>query len=547
MEDLNDGVLELVQQEGPMRARDLIFVLLVSQPALAFGEVMHELTMKADMLGRLEGAEHRPDTVELASDMGTPSFVGLPFTEAKDFFQKKQIMSPGEFRALDDRYKARGFTIAGVKNRKVLEDAHGALSAAISDGVSERDTMKRLRQAFVDGGEAWPGDFHMQTVFDQNILGAYAAGRYAQLTDAHVLKTRPFWQYRTAGDSRVRPAHRAMDKRIFPADSEVWQRWFPPNGFRCRCGVVSLSQGDVDAGKLTVGDKLPDRAEVDGQFTWLRPDPGFSGSPATQAAVDHKNAVLHEDAHASRALQDTPDGLNRIKKGEGEREARDEHRRKEADQMTGLSPAEVRAELEESFCVNAYPRVDELPAAGEAFVDWHSYSQNLFAQDQMVARVVQEDGLYGLRDRMSIVPKATYMRRWEPAAWPDPEVVYDDALARELGLDPAPPATTTARSTEYALRMRVRAGELPRLLELLEAAGQKQAGAVRKAWKVQDVRIATGEGMPSAADGDKWVEVWRNSRVRPDGTEIVTLSRERLKGWTARLIVVNRSLYEVLG
>lgn len=526
-----------------MRARDLIFVLMATPAVAGFAAAMHELTAKADMLAQLEGAAHEPDSLQLAEDIGTPTFVGLPFTEAKDFFAKKKIMSPGEFRALDDRYKARGFAIAGVTNRLVLEDAHSAISAAISDGVGERETMKRIKAAFVSRGVASPGDFHLQTVFDQNCLQAYAAGRYAQLTHADVIKTRPYWQYRTVGDNRVRPAHRAMNGKIFPANSPVWQKWFPPNGYRCRCGVESLSHAQVEGGKLEVSEKLPDRVQLpDGTFTWMRPDPGFAGSPATAEAADAAKAQIVEVAKHTGALQDTPDGLNRLKRGE--REARDEHRRQAVDRFSGLTPAEVEHELQSLPAFNVYPRADEAPADGEVHVDWHMYSQNLTTAEQMVTRVVQEDGLYGLKDRISVVPKSSYLKGWIKGEWPDPEVAYDDATAAALGL--ASPATV-ARSTEYALRLRARPEEVPSILKLLGECGRKGAGAVRKAWKTMDVRVTAGAGVDLPDDGTGWMTAWRNVQRLSSGGELVTLSRAPLKGWDARPVVINRSLWEYLG
>lgn len=62
-------------------------------------------------------------------------------------------------------------------------------------------------------------------------------------------KVAPFWKYLTAGDDRVREAHRLLDGVILPFDDERWRKIFPPNGWNCRCTVVSLTRNqakDVD-------------------------------------------------------------------------------------------------------------------------------------------------------------------------------------------------------------------------------------------------------------------------------------------------------------
>lgn len=45
-------------------------------------------------------------------------------------------------------------------------------------------------------------------------------------------------EYRTVGDDRVRPKHRAMDGIVQKIDSPFWDRAFPPNDWACRCTVI---------------------------------------------------------------------------------------------------------------------------------------------------------------------------------------------------------------------------------------------------------------------------------------------------------------------
>lgn len=47
-------------------------------------------------------------------------------------------------------------------------------------------------------------------------------------------------QYRTAGDDHVRPAHAALHGITLPPSHPFWQRYFPPNGWNCRCTVVQV-------------------------------------------------------------------------------------------------------------------------------------------------------------------------------------------------------------------------------------------------------------------------------------------------------------------
>ena len=47
-------------------------------------------------------------------------------------------------------------------------------------------------------------------------------------------------QYRTAGDSKVRPEHAALNGVTLPPSDPFWQTYYPPNGWNCRCTVVQV-------------------------------------------------------------------------------------------------------------------------------------------------------------------------------------------------------------------------------------------------------------------------------------------------------------------
>jgi SPP1 gp7 family putative phage head morphogenesis protein len=73
--------------------------------------------------------------------------------------------------------------------------------------------------------------------------------------DADVL---PLLQYQTVGDGRVRPTHQALDNIIRPISDPFWKQYYPPNGWRCRCTVIQLSEGqETDLSKFTPPEDVP--------------------------------------------------------------------------------------------------------------------------------------------------------------------------------------------------------------------------------------------------------------------------------------------------
>lgn len=47
-------------------------------------------------------------------------------------------------------------------------------------------------------------------------------------------------QYRTMYDKRVRRTHRMLHNITLPIESPFWDKYFPPNGWNCRCTVVQV-------------------------------------------------------------------------------------------------------------------------------------------------------------------------------------------------------------------------------------------------------------------------------------------------------------------
>lgn len=75
--------------------------------------------------------------------------------------------------------------------------------------------------------------------------------------DAEIL---PLLKYQTIGDERVRPEHVELDNIVRPVNSSFWDVNYPPNGWRCRCIVQQLSEGEesiTPSGDLPPVDDIP--------------------------------------------------------------------------------------------------------------------------------------------------------------------------------------------------------------------------------------------------------------------------------------------------
>ncbi|MBR5860425.1 MAG: minor capsid protein, partial [Bacteroidaceae bacterium] len=47
-------------------------------------------------------------------------------------------------------------------------------------------------------------------------------------------------QYRTANDDKVREEHALLHETTLPVNDPFWDKYYPPNGWNCRCTVVQV-------------------------------------------------------------------------------------------------------------------------------------------------------------------------------------------------------------------------------------------------------------------------------------------------------------------
>lgn len=171
---------------------------------------------------------------------------------AMAFWQSRASMTREEAQKLTGGAKARAFYVSGLAERDMVETVHAAMGAAIANGETLAGFKGRIGEVVASAG--WQGH-RVENIFRTNMQTAYAAGRYAKMQA--VKEQRPFWQYYTIEDRRTRASHAVLHGLVYPAEHEFWGRNYPPNGFRCRCGVRTLSTAQVEAQGLTVQKAMP--------------------------------------------------------------------------------------------------------------------------------------------------------------------------------------------------------------------------------------------------------------------------------------------------
>jgi len=194
----------------------------------------------------------------------------MTFEEAVEYFKGRVPVTADVFYSIVEQYRGLAFTVSGYTKAQILKRFYDEILAALEDGNTFSEFRKNMNDFLKGEGYEGLDPLQADLIFRTNIQTAYNVGHYEQMTDPGVMKLRPYWQYDAVNDTHTRPSHLAMDGKVFPADHPVWNTWFPPNGFRCRCTVRTLSKRQVEARGLTVEDKFPA----------IAPDPHFGTNPA---------------------------------------------------------------------------------------------------------------------------------------------------------------------------------------------------------------------------------------------------------------------------
>jgi SPP1 gp7 family putative phage head morphogenesis protein len=77
-------------------------------------------------------------------------------------------------------------------------------------------------------------------------------------------ETYPYLMYTTRMDDKVRPEHAALQGITLKVDDPFWNKYYPPNGWNCRCTVKQLQTHEATpsdpraAGKLAKAEKIPE-------------------------------------------------------------------------------------------------------------------------------------------------------------------------------------------------------------------------------------------------------------------------------------------------
>lgn len=229
----------------------------------------------------------RPDEIDMSVEPDFKLITGrnVSFEYALNLLENRVAVTKYYYDDLPKDLKKLSFYVSGLEKLREIELVKTSLSNALKSGHSFQEWKDSLDTgAFTDLSNA-----RLETVYRNNVNNVYNQSmRY----NAGTSDVTPYLQYTAIGDSDTRPSHAKLDGTIKRADSVFWDRYTPPIGHNCRCGVISLSA--EDAKDLGISNR--------GTDSFPNPDQGFGDK-------DNKtygNVLGGTTAATERALKDLP-------------------------------------------------------------------------------------------------------------------------------------------------------------------------------------------------------------------------------------------------
>ena len=218
----------------------------------------------------------------------------IHFLEAIRAAEARNVVLPDVYYGqLQGVARQKAFSIAGIASYDQLKAVLDDLNKAQANGQTFKQ-WKRNQSIKDLELPLW----RLDNIFRTNIQGQYMAGRWEQIIRTQ--DSRPYLMYDAINDSRTRPAHKALDGFIRPVNDPIWRRISPLNGYRCRCGLISLTEAQAKA-RSADGKGLNKAYDTE----TMQPDKGWEYSP--QDRLDGINKAV-ADRQGGGVLSSALDG-----------------------------------------------------------------------------------------------------------------------------------------------------------------------------------------------------------------------------------------------
>lgn len=198
-------------------------------PATLFAQLKQKFT---SMMRRLHIIQQGANlAISMLDEPETQDFISTHAAVLDSSFTKAPMSD-----AMRQSLEKSDYVFSGIKTFHELNEAIPSLI----DENGNRKTFEQFLNDVRSIDEKYNRNY-LRAEYNYCQQSANMASKWEQFQkDYEEYGDRYYLQYRTAGDDHVRPAHAALNRITLPVPHPFWKRYFPPNGWNCRCTVVQV-------------------------------------------------------------------------------------------------------------------------------------------------------------------------------------------------------------------------------------------------------------------------------------------------------------------
>jgi SPP1 gp7 family putative phage head morphogenesis protein len=181
-----------------------------------------------------------------------------------------KLGDPATIKKLTKDLDTTAFKVMTGVSNKVDAKLRDTVNKLILKGTPPGKGVKELNKAFESVGLKGTSENVLATALKTQSAIVYNAAKWEEDQDPDIQEILWGYTYTTAGDDRVRETHAALEGITLPKDDPFWKKFWPPNGYNCRCTVIPI----YETTKIV-------RKKLDG----IEPDAGFDFNPGEVLAL----------------------------------------------------------------------------------------------------------------------------------------------------------------------------------------------------------------------------------------------------------------------
>lgn len=198
-----------------------------------------------------------------------------------DFLRENNITVDWDYPSMASEELIYVTASANAVRADIIKTMRNTLVNAAKQGLTRTEAARVLVQKLKNNGlwdkvetvDGKTGDikairgsspYRVETFFRSNMQASYMAGKWLNIQEDRF--DRPYLQYLTQADDRVRPSHRVLHKGVWAVNDPVWRKIYPPNGYNCRCYVRQITEAVARRLGINVGAQKVPRGFVTGGF-----------------------------------------------------------------------------------------------------------------------------------------------------------------------------------------------------------------------------------------------------------------------------------------